>query len=167
MFDDSTFNDDSQGHINHHDNSIPKIVSKRSVSDNSNYEPSWWERIKRSVKNMLGYEEDQHPIMEEQKSLSPEETLPVLLVNDKLSEKISQRKSRQTDDNDDEDEDEDDNEIASGDGLNPSENWGDRDTNSSPKSEEVPSPDGPKLPDVTDSKYCEFTLIFKNLTVFF
>lgn len=154
MFDDSTF-DDSQGHINHHDNSIPKIVSKRSVSDNSNYEPSWWERIKRSVKNMFGYEEEQHPVMEEQKSLSPEETLPVL-VNDNKSEKTSQRKSRQTDDNDDEDEDEDDNEIASGDGNNPSENWGDSEVSvTPPKSEEIPS-----LPDVSDSKYCEY-FIFK------
>jgi hypothetical protein len=155
MFDDSTFNDDSQGHINHHDNSIPKIVSKRSVSDNSNYEPSWWERIKRSVKSMFGYEEEQHPIMEEQKSLSPSETLPVL-VNDRINEKISQRKSRQTDDNDDEDEDDDDNEIASGYGHldNPSENWGDRDVSAppAPKSEEA----SPPLPDVPDSKYCRF-----------
>lgn len=161
MFDDSTFNDDSQGHIIHHDNSIPKIVSKRSVSENnSNYEPSWWDRIKRSVKSMLGYDEEQHPIVEEdQKSISPPETLPVL-VDEKINEKNSLRRSRQTDDNDDEDEDDDDNEIPSGDGI-PSESW-DRDEVSSPtpKSEEIPSS---TLPDIPDSKYCKISIFKQSL----
>lgn len=158
MFDDSTFNDDST--INHHDNSIPKIVSKRSVSDNSNYEPTWWDRIKRSVKNILGYEEEQHPVVEEQKSLNPSETLSAVLEDDKIDEKFSQRKSRQADDNDDEDEDDDDNEIASGDGL--SENWDSRDSTTVKSGEIVPPP---SLPDVPDSKHCklEIKLFFSEI----
>lgn len=151
MFDDSNFNDDStsQGHINHRENSLPKIVSKRSVSENSNSEPNWWERIKRSVRSVFGYGEEvkQLPLTEEKSVLTPSETLPVE-INDRIN--LNQRKSRNVDqDEDDEDEDDDDEENASG--SNDIDSW-DTKHSSTVRSEEVETP---KLPDIPDSKYCK------------
>lgn len=150
MFDDSTFIDDSTN-INHHDNSIPKIVSKRSVSDNSNIEPSWWERIKRSVSNFFAPEEE-HPTAEQSHS----ETLPVI-THDSINESLVQRKSRQADDTDDEEDDDDDNEI-SGDGLGGNE-IPDKEITTDEIEKDPVSP----MPDIPDNKYCELKKLINSI----
>lgn len=161
MFDDNAFSDIANREIvKHNENTRAKIVSKRSVNSSNEKELGWWDRVKRSIKNLFGYENEVEHVEENKleqqdeskKSLS-QETQSVLASMSLNESEMMRRKREHFDDEEDDDED---NEInGSGDHderrENEERNW----DNTTPSSEndvvEVNTP----FPDIPDTKYCE------------
>lgn len=151
MFEDginSLSDDKSSNHLS--DSSRTKVVSKRSVSDDSDKQKvelsqsqsdeGWWSRAKRSFKNLFWKSDEK--IVEKREIAQKTTKSPEKLVE--TQELSALRRRREFEDDEDDD---DDNEIGSGDDA------------TSDNSTPFPDPVTP-LPPVKDDKYCEKFYLF-------
>lgn len=138
----SLSDDKSSNHLN--ENSRTKVVSKRSVSDDSDKQKvehsqsqsddGWWSRAKRSFTNLFWKKEEK--VVAKREAI-PETTKKSEKVVDFTTDTSVERRRRQFEDDEDDDED---NEIGSGDD----------------RIETTPLPDPiTPLPPVKDDKYCK------------
>lgn len=146
MFEDGIANslsdDKSSNHLN--ENSRTKVVSKRSVSDDSHKQnielssqsqsdESWWGRTKRSVSNFFWKPEDQKVVVKREAILDKSESA------DPSTSLLRRRRDYEDDDEDEDDE--------SGSGVHDGENLPAIDISDSFTVTDLPS--------VKDDKYCK------------
>lgn len=125
------------------ENSRTKLVSKRSVSDDSNKakvddkqsDDGWMSRVKRRLSSFFSKSEDDKVVQKRESVPKPAE------LKQKLADQTYAARRRRQDDDDDDDEDIEDNEIASG------------DHEVTPENDPI-TPNTP-LPPVKDDKYCK------------